>query len=351
VDAYGENEVENGGLRVYTTVDPRAEAIALAAMRDSLDRRGDPAAALVSIDPRTGAVRALASSWHGHHLQFDLPTSAARQTGSAFKPFVLTAAVWLHHADPDHTWYDSSRFTYHGWTPRTYENRYFGPETLTKATLLSDNVVYAKLTLDVGPAAVAWVAHKLGIQAPLQVVPSIGLGSNSVTPLDLASAYATLASGGVHHDPYVISKVVLADGKAADISNWQPRDSYQAIPRGVAWTVTKVLEQNVQSGTGVAARIPGRHVAGKTGTTTRWTDAWFAGYTPRLTTVTWVGYPLSERRSMSDVHGIEVQGATFPAEIWHTYMVRALAHLRPLDFPRGKWPLVPYNGPRSMNRG
>jgi penicillin-binding protein 1A len=349
VHAYGRKEVQDGGLRVYTTLDPRAQRIALNAMRATLGRPGDPASALVSIDPLNGAIRAMASSWHGHELQFDLPADGARQTGSAFKTFVLTDAVWLQHADPSRTWYDSSKFTFQPtprsrpWTPRTYENRYFGPETLLKATLLSDNVVYAKLTLDLGPANVAHVAHLMGIHSPLQIVPSIGLGSNSVTPLALATAYETLDSGGIYHGAWAIRKIVTPSG----VIRWSQSYDYRVLPPGVASTVTKVLEANVREGTGVAARIPGRHVAGKTGTTTSWTDAWFAGYTPRLTTVTWVGYPL-RTRSMSNVHGIEVQGGSFPAEIWHDYMVRVLGHSRPLSFAHASWPLLPYRGPRSM---
>jgi penicillin-binding protein 1A len=350
---YPRSMVEGGGLRIYTTVDPRDQTIALNTMRGALGRAGDPASALVSIDPHSGAIRALASSWHGHELEFDLPANGARQTGSAFKPFVLTDAVWLHHADPDTTWYKSSKFTFQPtpqsrpWTPRTYENRYFGPETLTKATLLSDNVVYAKLTLDVGPQSVATVAHLMGITTPLQPIPSIGLGSNSVTPLVLASAYATLASGGVYHAPYAVRKVVLPDGRIDETHGWGPHDVHRVLPPGVAWTVTRVLQQNVLAGTGAAARLPGRHAAGKTGTTTNWTDAWFAGYVPSLTTVTWVGYPRRER-SMANVHGIQVQGATFPAQIWHGYMVRALAGTPHGEFRRGGWRMQPYHGPRSM---
>jgi penicillin-binding protein 1A len=355
VGEYGRAQAEGGGLRVYTTVDPRAQTIALNTMRNMLGRPGDPASALVSIDPHSGAIRALASSWHGHELQFDLPADGARQTGSAFKTFVLTDAIWLHHADPNRTWYDSSKFTYQPtpqskpWTPRTYENRYFGPETLLKATLLSDNVVYAKLTLDLGPASVARVAHLMGITSPLQIIPSIGLGSNSVTPLVLASAYATLASGGVYHGPYAIRKVVLPDGQRDPRFHWGPHNVHRVLPPGVAWEVTRVLEANVREGTGVRAELPGRTVAGKTGTTTSWTDAWFAGFVPSLTTVTWVGYPL-HTRSMSDVHGIQVQGGSFPAQIWHDYMERALAGSPHGMFHRGGWLLRPYRGPRSMRK-
>lgn len=313
---------------------------------------GDPASALVSIDFHSGAIRALASSWQGHELQFDLPADGARKIGSAFKPFVLADAVWLHRADPNTTWYDSSKFTFQPtpqskpWTPRTYENRSFGPETLLKATLLSDNVVYAKLTLDVGPGSVAHVAHLMGITSPLQVIPSIGLGSNSVTPLTLASAYATVASGGVCHAPYAVRKVVFADGEV-DRGHWGSHDVHRVLPPGVAWTVTKVLEANVREGTGVAAQLPGRHAAGKTGTTTSWTDAWFAGYVPSLTTVTWVGYP-RHPRSMSDVHGIQVQGGTFPAQIWHGYMAQVLRRSPVGMFHAGAWWMKPYRGPRSM---
>ena len=349
VHAYGRRRVQGGGFRVYTTIDPRAQRLALNAMRGTLGRPGDPASALVSIDPRNGAIRALASSWHGHELQFDLPADGARQTGSAFKTFVLTDAVWRQHADPRRTWYSSSRFTFQPtrqskpWTPRTYENRYFGPETLLRATLLSDNVVYAKLTLDLGPRSVAQVAHLMGIKSPLKPVPSIGLGANSVTPLALASAYETLAAGGIYHGAWAIRKVVTSSG----VTRWSQGYDYRVLPPGVAWTVTKVLEANVREGTGVAAAIPGRHVAGKTGTTTSWTDAWFAGYTPRLTTVTWVGYPLRPR-SMADVHGIQVQGGSFPAQIWHDYMARALGRVRPASFAHASWPMAAYHGPRGM---
>jgi penicillin-binding protein 1A len=352
---YGRARVANGGLRVYTTIEPRAQRIALAAMRRTLGHRGDPGSALAAIDPRTGSIEALASNWQGHRLEYDLASQGrGRQTGSAFKTFVLTDAVWLHHADPNRTWYDSAPFTYKPtprskpWRPRTYENTFFGPETLTKATLLSDNVVYAKLTLDLGPRSVARVAHRMGIHSPLQAVPSIGLGSNSVTPLTLASAYATLAAGGVYHRPFAIRKVVLAQGRTDRQHRWGVGRAVRVLPRGAAWTVTKVLEANVRHGTGIAAQIAGRHVAGKTGTTSDWTDAWFAGYTPSLTTVTWVGYP-RRARSMTNVHGIRVAGATFPAQIWHAFVAGVLGHSRPLAFRSGWWPLHPYHGKRAMS--
>ncbi|PWU22985.1 MAG: hypothetical protein C5B48_09405 [Candidatus Rokuibacteriota bacterium] len=160
----------------------------------------------------------------------------------------------------------------------------------------------------------------------------------------LASAYTTLASGGIYRPPHAIRKVVLG----GRVYPWRVQ-SYWVLPPGVAWTVTKVLEANVREGTGVAAQIPAQHVAGRTGTTTSWTDAWFAGYTPRMTTITWVGYPLRPR-SMSNVHGIQVTGGTFPARIWHAYTAQTLGHIRPESFRHGGWLLRPYHGPRSMKR-
>jgi penicillin-binding protein 1A len=354
VRAYGRARVREGGLRVYTTLERRAQAQATRAVRRNLNRKGDPAAAVVSINPFNGAIVAMASLVRGRQLQFNLAAQGARQTGSSFKPFVLIAAIWKKHADPDRSVYVSAPFTYQPtaqskpWSPHTYENTFFGPETLTEAMVLSDNVVYAKLTLDVGPRAVAHVAHVLGVKQPLKAVPSIGLGSNSVRPLLMASAYATMASEGVYRKPYAIAKVVLPNGKADTSHRWGARKGKRVIPRGVAYAITRVLEANVDHGTGVSAQLPGRHVAGKTGTTSDWTDAWFCGYTPRRATVVWVGYPHKEL-PMRDVHGIHVQGASFPASIWHDFMAATLHGRRPIDFRPASWPMHAWEGPRGAH--
>ena len=354
VSVYGEQRVKNGGLKVYTTLDPREQRLARKAIKTTLYHKHDPASALVSIDPRSGAIRAIVSLYHGHVLDFNLATQGKRQTGSAFKTFVLADAV-LHHADPYHTWYDSSPFVYQPtpqskpWAPHTYENKFFGPETLDKATVLSDNVVFAKLTLDLGPKSVRSMAYRLGIKSHLQAVPSIGLGSNSVTPLELASAYATIADGGLYRRPFAVAKVVLPSGKVDSYhKQWGPAKPKRRLPKGVAYTVTRVLRDNVLHGTGIATQIPGRLVAGKTGTTSHWTDAWFAGYTRRRTTVTWVGYPY-KTISMANVDGIQVQGATFPAEIWHKFMAPTVAPWHPLPWIKGHWSFKPWHGSRSMS--
>jgi penicillin-binding protein 1A len=318
VNQYGAERVRLGGLRIYTTLDAKMQAEATHTILATLDRKGDPAGSVVSIDPKTGQIRATALAQTGERFSFDLPVDGQRQAGSTFKMFVLTQAV-QRGINPYATKYLSAPFVGPGnWHVHTFENTYSGRIPLTQATLLSDNTVYARLTLDLGPKPVAELAHRMGIQSRLKPVPSIVLGVNAVSPLDLASAYATLADGGVAHQPTILSKVVFPDGQTV-----QPKGQ-RVVDAKVAGAVTRILEANVQSGTGTAAALSGRPVAGKTGTTDSFADAWFAGWVPQLMTVTWVGYPTAER-PMQGVHGIAgVTGGTLPAEIWHTYMTEAL---------------------------
>jgi penicillin-binding protein 1A len=199
--------------------------------------------------------------------------------------------------------------------------------------------VYARLTLDVGPENVGHMAEKLGVRTPLTVgggyVPSMGLGAIAVTPLDMASAYATIAAGGVYSKPMAIRKVVLPNGAVDEQAGWGKPNRKRVISDGVAYEVTKILEENVVGGTGVGARLSDRVAAGKTGTTDNHADAWFCGFTPQLEATVWVGYPRAEI-PMTSVHGISVAGGTFPATIWHQFMSAALWHSPPLDFPQPK---------------
>jgi penicillin-binding protein 1A len=168
-------------------------------------------------------------------------------------------------------------------------------------------------------------------------VPSIGLGSIAVSPLDLATAYSTLAAQGVHAEPMAIRRVVLPDGRADSEAGWGVPKRHRAISEGTAAIVTRILEQNVQSGTGTRAAF-GRPAAGKTGTNEEHADAWFAGYTPELATTVWVGYTSAEI-PMLNVHGIAVSGGTFPAEIWRQFMEPALEGTEPEAFPEpAVWP-------------
>jgi penicillin-binding protein 1A len=320
VNEYGAERVRRGGLRVYTTLDAKLQREATRSILGTLDRKTDPAGSIVSIDPATGQIRAMAIAETGKQISYDIAADGQRQAGSTFKMFVLTQAV-QREINPAKTLYLSAPFLGpDNWHVQTFEHTYSGRIPITQATLLSDNTVYARLTLDLGPKPIAQLAQQMGIQSKLKPVPSIGLGADAISPLDLASAYATLADGGVAHQPTILTKVVFPGGHGEQAP--KPHGK-RVVDAKVAAVVTRILQENVQAGTGTAAALAGRPAAGKTGTTTSFADAWFAGWVPQLTTVVWVGYPTGER-PMLNVHGIQVQGGSFPAQIWHTYMTAAL---------------------------
>ena len=353
IEEYGPQQVRSGGLKVFTTIIPRYQRLAEASIRDTLDERDDPAAALISISPRTGAIRAMAAIVPNRPKnQFNLLSQARRQPGSTFKTFVLAAAV-EQGVNPDSTYYVSAPFTYRihpagncddgsWWCVKTYANDYYGWSSIRSATLRSDNTVYAQLTLDVTPEKVADVARRMGVRSQLDVkgdyVPAIGLGSIAVSPLDIASAYATLAAEGVYAEPMAIRRVVLPNGKVDTQAGWGKPKKHRAISEGTAAVVTRILEQNIQSGTGTRSAF-GRQAAGKTGTAELNVDAWFAGYTPDLATAVWMGYTRAEI-PLDSVHGIAVTGGSFPAEMWRLFMEQALEDKEPSEFQEPRfWPV------------
>jgi penicillin-binding protein 1A len=340
IRVYGANTVRSGGLRVYTTIVPSFQRAARKAITDTLYYPHDPAAAIVSINPANGAIRAMTAVTPGKRgNQFNIAAQARRQPGSTAKVFVLTAAVEMG-MDPSSTYYVSAPFRYQPdpysqvWEVSTYSHSYSGLISVASATLSSDNSVYAQLTLDVGPDRVARMARRLGVRSPLPVVPSIGLGSSSLSPLDMASAYATIASGGIYSEPTAIRKVVLANGRIDKDGGWGETKRRRVISDGVAYVVQRILEQNMSSGTGTGAYF-GRTAAGKTGTTDNHADAWFVGWVPQLETAVWVGYPQAEI-PMENVHGISVAGGTFPAEIWRRYMSTVMRYAPALDWKQPK---------------
>jgi penicillin-binding protein 1A len=344
ISEYGANTVRSGGLRVYTTINPILQVAARRAITETLNLRSDPAAAVVSINPASGAIRAMTAVTPGRKgNQFNLASQARRQPGSTFKTIVLTAAI-NEGMNPDSTYYTSAPFHYQpdpytpAWDVQTYDHSYAGSISVHSATLASDNTVYAQLTLDVGPDKVAEMAHKLGIRSHLDVVPAMGLGADAISPLEEASAYATLAAGGVYSKPMAIRKVVLANGKEDTDAGWGQPQRKRVISDGVAYEVTKILEDNVLQGTGVGAYF-GRPAAGKTGTTDNHADAWFSGFVPQLETTVWVGYPQGEI-PMEDVHGIAVAGGTFPATIWKLFMETAMAKTPALNWAYPRDPVV-----------
>jgi penicillin-binding protein 1A len=350
---YGSNTVRSGGLRVYTTIDPRLQRFALQAIRRTLPYASDPAAAIVSINPANGAIRAMTEVSPGNPKnQVNFASSARRQPGSTFKTIVLTTAV-AQGINPATTTYLSAPFKYDpsgtgscdtnpptAWCPQTYDHTYVGLTSIENGLLRSDNTVFARLSLDVGPENIAGMARRLGIKTDLHTsdgayVPSMGLGSRVVTPIDMASAYATLAAGGIYSKPMAIRKVVLPGGKIDTDAGWGvPRRSV-AVPDWVAAEVVRILQENMTSGTGVGAYF-GKTSAGKTGTTDNFADAWFCGFIPGLEATVWIGYPRGEI-PMRSVHGISVSGPTFPATIWKLFMERASYYARfPKAFPTSK---------------
>ena len=321
IDEYGPNRVQQGGLKVYTTIDLRYQDLARKAIAGQLNQPGDPSSAIVTIDPRNGYIRAMASSASYGKSKFNLAAQGHRQPGSTFKVMVLMTAV-RKGIDPATTTYNSHPLDfvdprYGPIKVQTYSNSYSGNINLVQATLQSDNTVYQQLDLDVGPKEVRQTAYDMGVTTHLDGYPAEGLGGLTigVSPLEMANAYATIADGGWRNKPIAITKVVFPGGHSDDFSK---PERVKAFSDGVTSTVTKILEQNIQAGTGVAANI-GCPAGGKTGTVDNFTDAWFDGFTPYLSTSVWVGYPKA-KIPMTSVHGIAVAGGTFPAMIWHDYM-------------------------------
>ena len=324
IERYGFGVVRRGGLRIHTMIDPAMQELARKAITGQLYDPSDPSGALVSIDPSNGYIRAMASSGKYQDRRFNLAAQGHRQPGSAFKTMVLTAAIRAG-VDPNSTTYTSKPLNiddpaFGHWEVQTYSHSYSGTMTLSRATLSSDNTVYAQLILDIGPKKVCETAKLLGIRTKLDCYPAEGLGGLrlGVTPLEMANAYATLASGGMRSKPKAIKRVVFPDGKSEDLGK---RVRKRVLTDGQAYEVTQILEQNVLGGTGTAAQI-GCPAAGKTGTTDEFNDAWFVGYTPKLATAVWVGYP-DAQVSMEATRIGSVAGGTWPAMIWHDFMITA----------------------------
>jgi penicillin-binding protein 1A len=353
LEEYGVNTVRQGGLRVYTTIEPRLQRVGQEAIDSTLPYSTDPSSAFVSIDPRNGDIRAMVNSSSYDSSQFNLAAQGHRQPGSTFKAFVLTTAI-KQGIDPYTTYYTSKPLDLNlprwgHWEVHTADEGYLGTINLRQATVASDNTVFAQLDLDVGPENVAQTAKAMGITSPLDGIPAEGIGGLrvGVSPLEIADAYSTLASGGIHHDPVAIERVVFPDGR---VERPEPPHPRRVISEAVAYQVTRLLHDNIVEGTGTAAYTGCQGQAGKTGTTDRLTDAWFAGYQPNLATAVWVGYPQSNGIEMTDVHGIEVFGGTFPAEIWHSVYADGEIPCEEFSKPRGRIVWAPFIGRFTASR-
>ncbi len=365
-DRYGLNTVQSGGLKVYTTIKPRLQQAAQSAV-DSCSvcySGGGPASALASVNPSNGEIVALASTQrYSLSSQFNFAAHAQRQPGSSFKVYDLTAAI-KEGVDPDTTYYDgSSPKTLEtpggsSWTVNNAEPGGGGTMALTQATWESVNVIFAQLGLDIGPDNIARTAYAMGITSPLGIkgareipckigpncfIPpadAIGGLSVGVTPLEQAAAYATLASGGVQHDPTAIDRVVFPGGKVDEPSSGEGK---RVLTEGEAYEVTKVLEGVITSGTGAGYTSIGcSSEAGKTGTSEGLSDAWFVGYTPLYSTAVWTGHPLSR-----DYTGF---GGPTSGPIWRSFMEAAQGGNCPaFEVPSSLPSLTAYHGAHTAS--
>ena len=326
VKRYGQKLVRSGGLRIRTTIDLKLQQKARKAIANSLSFDGAPSSAIVSIDPRNGYIRAMASSAKYDKSQFNLAADAKRRPGSAFKIMALVAAV-KEGIDPARASYPSAALRLAPQFGSVLINCYGGKcaggsRNLVSGTLASDNGVYIRLALDLGPKKVAAAAKDLGITSKLQGLPSETLGGlrNCCSPLEMANAYATIVDGGWRNTPKAITEVRFPDGKVDDLSK---PSRVKVFDSAAMYEVVKILEMNIsRPGTGGRAKT-GCPVGGKTGTTDENTDAWFVGFSPRLATSTWVGYPKREIPMGRLFQGGNVDGGTFPAQIWGQYMKAA----------------------------
>lgn len=357
ISKYGANFVYKGGLTIYSTLDINKQQLAENAVKKILNQKGDPSAAIVSVEPSTGHLKAIIGGTDFNGQQFNLATQGRRQPGSAFKPFVLLAALEagispdaIFESSPvDIPIVDKNEI----WKVANYEGTGGPPMSLKEATVYSINGVYARLIMKIGPKAVMDVARKMGITTDLNPDPAIALGGleKGVSPLEMASAYATLANSGVYIPPTPYTRI--EDSKGNLIDEIAPKGK-QVISPSQAYLATLILKDVIDRGTGTAAVIA-RPAAGKTGTNQEYRDAWFVGYTPQLATAVWMGYPQAQV-SMTNVHNIKVTGGSLPASIWSQFMYFALQGQPVLDFlapnakPSGKGVTKVLIDPTTMKR-
>ena len=333
----GPEALGRGGLRIYTTLDPELQHAAVESSEETLFESTDPSAAVVTVEPQSGAIRALAGQKDG----FNLPLDARRQPGSSFKPIVLATAL-KENISPESVYVSQElNFDFQGehYVINNYDFVVRGPITVAEAMAESDNTVFVQLAADAGLMNVVRIARALGITSRIEPYPSTAIGGlgEGVSPLEMASAYATFAGGGIHRAPYAVERI-----ERVSYGESEPVYDHRLVGRRVmtgnqAAAANQVLRGVVEDGTASMFHDLDEEIghpsAGKTGTTNNFADAWYIGYTPRLCTAVWIGYP-EGRHSLVGVHGIEEpNGETLPMDLWSAYMSRATEGDPPLGFP------------------
>src|SRR6516225_8657061 len=327
---------------VDTTIDPALQSASERALTETLNQKGDRLnvgeGALVAMTP-DGVVRALVGGRDYGQSQFNRAVDAKRQPGSAFKAFVYLTAL-EHGLTPDTVRKDAP-IAVKGWRPENYERQYLGPVTLRQALAESLNTVSVRLTLEFTPQAVIRTAYRLGIASMLEPNASIALGTSEVSPLELVSAYATFANGGIAVTPHVVERIRSADGKVLYGRTQQALG--RIVDARYAGMMNTMLHETLVSGTARAANLPGWQAAGKTGTSQDFRDAWFIGYTARLVAGIWLG----NDDNTPTKHAV---GGGVPVEIWSRFMRAALGNTAPTPLPglgEPGWFGAPFGAPAA----
>ncbi|GAB6928086.1 PBP1A family penicillin-binding protein [Paenibacillus sp. JCM 10914] len=337
-----EKQLEQGGLNIYTTLDPRAQQAAEEAVAAGMDITSELETGLVSIDPRNGHIKAMVGGKNYRHSQFNHVLATTRQPGSAFKPIMYLTAIAskemtsrsVFNSQPTLFHYDDNRKTYQ---PSNFGDKYLGEIPMREAIAASDNIYAVNTIMQIGPEKVAGMAKNMGITSPLEPVPSLALGTSPVSPMEMASAYAVLANNGVRVAPIAVLSITDAAGRRLYTAPAPAGE--QVVEPAAAYVLTRMMEGVFETG-GTGNRVSSimkRPVAGKTGTTD--TDAWLVGYTPELATAVWVGY--DKGRAITKVDGRRA------APIFAEYTEKALENVPPKIFPIPDDVISTYIDPKS----
>ncbi|MBN1559234.1 PBP1A family penicillin-binding protein [candidate division KSB1 bacterium] len=352
-EEFGRHAVMYGGLDIYTTLSSRYQLAASRAVKDGLTELDDliglepyetstwaeretyPQAALVAIDPKTGAVKALVGGRDYQRAPFNRALGENRAPGSAFKPITYLAALDKGLIDPSMVMVDEpTQFRIYNqvWEPRNFDRKYRGPLTLKMALAESRNVIAAKVIEKVTPQVVVDYARDLGIKGPLEPHLSLGLGAASVSPLEMAAAFATIVSQGFRREPYMIRKIFSTERNLFD----HKLESQRVIDPQTCYVLIDMLTGVIEYGTATDVQRRGffRPCAGKTGTTNDYRDAWFIGFTPDVVAAVWVGY--DDNRPLRNKWGGGITGATGALPIWISFMKTVLK-----DTPYSEFPIPP----------
>jgi len=329
VNRYGKPDKGNRGLSLGSVIDVSVVTADLNkdGAQFALDQTPEVQAALVSLDPRNGGVKAMVGGYDFKKSQFNRAIQAKRNAGSALKPVIyaaaldkgLTPATIIEDAEVEYP--DGSGGT---WKPQNYDHEFRGPVTMREALTYSINIVSVKIMEQIGAPYVVEYGKKLGFTTPLPANLALALGAVSVSPFELTSVYSVFANKGIQTTPYFITKVTDSEGTV--LQETAPPVPVPVIPPETAYVITNLMQSVVASGTGHRASVVGRPVAGKTGTTNGAKDAWFVGYIPQLVTGVWVGY--DQERSL----GAGGSGGQAAAPIWGDFMQKAVASLPSADF-------------------